>query len=108
MDPKNAFMINQGFHLDTVGNMDPTNEANTMNTNVGFKTRCTWFREDFDLSNDWRADGFTMMGRLQHELMGVDKSTPPGKSGVNPMKSFLCRIGLSSKKLEEYCVSNQI
>jgi hypothetical protein len=78
MDSKNSFLINQGWHNDTNDNFDPINEEGTATANKGLQTRCGWFREDYNLANDWRPEGFTMTGRLLHELVGVDKCMPPG------------------------------
>ena len=74
MDVKLSTLINQGWHQDTQNNME------SVSLNNGLKTRCGWFRKDFSTNNDWRLEGFQMIGRLHHELTGVDKSMPPGNN----------------------------
>ena len=83
MDVKVSSLINQGWQHDTANNME------SVSANIGLKTRCGWFRKDFSTNNDWRLEGFQMIGRLNHELMGVDKSMPPGNQSLNYKLYFL-------------------
>lgn len=73
MDVKNTQLLNCGWCTDTQDRFGPSM------TNQGFKTRNGWFRKDYKLENEYRPEGYTFVARLHHELMGVDKSLPPGK-----------------------------
>jgi len=63
MDVKNAYLQTQGWHNDSQGNFEPNNAAGTVTGNQGLKVRCAWFREDYNLANPWRPEGYTMTGR---------------------------------------------
>ena len=60
-ESKMSHLEAMGWNEDTKGKMEPEDG------NFGFEARYTWFRKGFDLSGDFRPEGFTMIGRLQHE-----------------------------------------
>jgi hypothetical protein len=67
MDVKNSFLQNQGWHADTYAHFEPVDDDGTSN-NIGLQSRCAWFRKDYSINNDWREEGYSMTGRLMHEL----------------------------------------
>ena len=74
MDVKNSGLMSQGWSLDTTSKFSP----NEKTANASLTHRNKWFREDYNISNEYRKEGFTMCGRLMHELAGTDKCLPPG------------------------------
>jgi hypothetical protein len=68
---KNSTLQMQGWANDKARSMGP--EA----TNSGFVVRSQFLREDDMLTNAYRAEGCTFIGKLYHELHTCDKPLPP-------------------------------
>jgi hypothetical protein len=68
---KNSTLQMQGWANDKARTMGP--EA----TNSGFIMRSQFLRVDDVLTNDFRAEGCTFIGKLYHELHTCDKPLPP-------------------------------
>lgn len=97
MDTKNSLLINQGWHADTTNFMEADNAEGKDNS--GWVERQKWFRKNYKENGEWRQDGFTFMGRLQHELMGVDKCLPPGEFFSKKLQIIQLLIFLSNQTL---------
>ena len=46
--------------------------------NFGFENRSAYFRKNFQLINEYRPEGATLVGTFKHDLSGCDKPMPPG------------------------------
>lgn len=77
MEVKASALFAHGWDMDAVDDFEPTNAGGNTSNN-GFLKRVAWFRDEFNMANDWRAEGLELQGRLVHELMGSDKCMPPG------------------------------
>jgi hypothetical protein len=71
---KNSTLQMQGWANDKARDMGATA------TNSGFSLRSQFMREDDIISNPYRADGCTFIGKLYHELHTCDKPLPPHTS----------------------------
>ena len=68
---KNSTLQMQGWANDKARDMGATT------TNSGFTLRSQNMRQDDIISNSYRADGCTFIGKLYHELHTCDKPLPP-------------------------------
>jgi hypothetical protein len=68
---KASHLSTQGWHTDFAGDMGPS-EGNS-----GFEERLKCFRENYDLNKPFRKTGYTMFGRLLHDLVGCETGLPP-------------------------------
>ena len=59
---KAAQLTCQGWSSDLGSHMGPVEE------NSGFTERSNWFRKGFDPRTDFKREGFTLFGRLLHDL----------------------------------------
>lgn len=71
---KNAQLQAQGFYKELSGHM--TDEDFAVNT--GFKLRNSLFRKNFELTEEYSAEGTTLFGRLQLDFNNLDSGLPPG------------------------------
>jgi hypothetical protein len=62
----------QGWSTDTAGHMGP------VESNEGWKDRLQNFRKDYVPSNPARKGGYTVFGRLMHDLVSCETGLPPG------------------------------
>jgi len=61
----------QGYYTDTAGRMLVTG-------NTGFAQRNALFRDNYDKSKSYRADGACFITRLHHDLISATTGLPPG------------------------------
>ena len=68
---KSAQLQTQGFYPDTSEHMEASSD------NAGFTDRMSLFRKNFELTNEYKSDGTTLLGRLMHDLVSCTTGLPP-------------------------------
>ena len=83
-DSKNSHLQTVGWATDTKRNMETecTSQLPYVPKNAGWWHRCNMFKKDEEVKTavEYRKNGATFIGRLNHELIQSSKPLPPGTS----------------------------
>jgi hypothetical protein len=90
----------QGWHTDSAGQMGP------VNANEGWKDRMQNFRVNYSPSQPYRSTGYTVFGRLMHDLVSCETGLPPGTKIKLELERNTAAFFLMSEKedTEQYYV----